>query len=104
MTFPNVGHRALMVWGTMDGITVTPWIDGKPDSKRRIFVAGGGVDTLNSGQIRILVDLAYRTSGAHLDGVCVFYDGNAWAKGDDWEPPALVVLMRFDPKTGTMSR
>lgn len=75
--------RKLLVWTSRDGITVVPLVgDAREQSRKRVFLAGGPVTDLNPGQVRALVDLVFREPSAHLDGPCIFLDGELWSRQD----------------------
>ena len=68
------------VWTNADGILTCPWDDFNVNGRKRVFVAGGPLDTLNATQIRALLCLTYRVE--RLDPAfkeAVFYSGNDWA-------------------------
>ena len=75
--------RKLLVWTNGDGITVVPLVeDAREMSRKRVFLADSTVTDLGPGQVRALIDLVFREQGAHLDGPCIFLDGELWARQD----------------------
>ena len=85
--------RKLLVWTSRDGITVVPLVgDAREQSRKRVFLAGGPVTELNGAQVRALIDLTFREPSAHLDGPCIFLDGELWSRQGEQEHE----IFRFD--------
>lgn len=86
--------RYLFVFSDGDGITVCPESEnGLPDSRRRVFLAGGPLDLLTELQVKALIDVSYRDPCAHEHtSKAVFLDGDRWASHDEkielrvWHP------------------
>lgn len=72
----------LYVFPDWDGILVSPEEGncGRPNSRRRVYVAGTKLDELIPLQLDALIDIAFRDPNVRKRATkAVFYDGRRWA-------------------------
>lgn len=73
----------LFIHENLDGVLVIPEKNNVPDSRRRIFIGGGPVSSLNLLQVQAMVDLALREPGAYKRFQKIhFLCAKAWAESE----------------------
>jgi hypothetical protein len=92
------------VWTNRDGILTCPWDDFAVNGRKRVFVGGGGLDTLNDDQIRALLCLTYRIDKIpdHIKEA-IFYSGNNWAERNCPDGSRGKIMRRFPLKAPAMA-
>lgn len=84
----------LYVFSNRDGLLVVPVKGQSLDSKRRVFIAGGGLNTMNEVQLNALVELAFRDPAIRKGHRwATFYDGAAYAR--EVKRPKVLLVHRW---------